>query len=106
MITKRIWTTFLVMVLLWPAVAMAGALQYKLRVDGLACPFCAYGIEKKLKHTQGVKGVAVDINAGIVMVTMADGATMTKDQAHRIVKDAGFTLRGFEQANSVITSDQ
>ena len=61
----------------------------------MACPFCAYGIEKTLKRTEGVKAIAVDIDAGTVTVTMADDAKMTKDQASRIVEDAGFTLRRF-----------
>ncbi len=33
---------------LWSAILFAAGTQYNLRVDGLACPFCAYGIEKKL----------------------------------------------------------
>ncbi|MCZ6677304.1 MAG: hypothetical protein O7E52_08645 [Candidatus Poribacteria bacterium] len=29
--------------------------QIQLRVDGLACPFCAYGLEKNVKALKGVK---------------------------------------------------
>ncbi len=68
---------------------------YKLKVDGLACPFCAYGIEKKLKAVKGVEKLKVYINKGLVVVTMRDGATLTKSRARQIVKDAGFALRGF-----------
>ena len=75
----------------------AGAAQYQLRVDGLACPFCAYGIEKELKRTDGVQGLDIDIDAGTVTVTMAEGALLTEEQASRIVEDAGFTLSGFEE---------
>ena len=28
---------------------------YQLHVDGLACPFCAYGLEKKLGAVPGVQ---------------------------------------------------
>ena len=28
--------------------------RYELRVDGMACPYCAYGIEKKIKALNGV----------------------------------------------------
>ena len=83
--------------LLLPVAAVAAQTQYQLRVDGLACPFCAYGIEKELKRTEGVAAIAIDINAGIVTVTMAEGATMIEAKASQIVKDAGFTLRGFKQ---------
>jgi len=78
-----------------PAAVFAAQTHYRLQVDGLACPFCAYGIEKQLTRTDGVKDINVDINAGTVTVTMADGTKMSKSQADRIVKDAGFTLRGF-----------
>ena len=83
--------------LLLPVAAVAAQTQYQLRVDGLACPFCAYGIEKELKRTEGVESLEIDINAGTVTVTMAEGAAMTEDQASRIVADAGFTLGGFEE---------
>ena len=90
-------TAFALSVFLLPVIAFAAPAQYQLRVDGLACPFCAYGIEKELKRTDGVESIRIDINAGTVTVTMAEGATMTEAQADRIVKDAGFTLRAFEQ---------
>jgi len=80
-----------------PALAFAAQTQYRLQVDGLACPFCAYGIEKQLTRSDGVKDITVDINAGTVTVTMADGTKMTKEKASQIVEDAGFTLRDFTQ---------
>ena len=78
------------------AAAFAGAHQYRLRVDGLACPFCAYGIEKKLNAAKGVKAIRIDINAGTVTVTMEPGASLSEAQARRIIKDAGFTLGPFQ----------
>ncbi len=41
--------------------ALAAPPAYKLRVDGLACPFCAYGIEKQLSKLEGVERIDVDI---------------------------------------------
>ncbi len=76
--------------------AFAGAHQYKLQVDGLACPFCAYGIEKKLNATKGVKSIQIDINTGTVTVFMKPGASLSEPQARQIVKDAGFTLGNFQ----------
>ncbi len=86
--------------------AFAAPTLYQLRVDGLACPFCAYGIEKELKRTDGVEGIDIDINAGIVTVTMADGAAMTEAQASQIVEDAGFTLGGFEEVQTQARNEQ
>ncbi len=76
--------------------AFAGAHKYRLRVDGLACPFCAYGIEKKLNAAKGVKSIQIDINTGTVTVFMKPGASLSEAQARQIVKDAGFTLGNFQ----------
>ena len=99
-ITKIFWQRIaLVMGLVLMSVSAFAAQQaYKLRVDGLACPFCAYGIEKKLNAIKGVQGVGVDIASGIVTVTMAEGASLDEAAAKQAVKDAGFTLRKFEPA--------
>jgi len=95
--TRIIRTAIFSLILLLPMTAFAAQTQYQLQVDGLACPFCAYGIEKELTRTEGLESIDIDINAGTITVTMAEGATMSKAQADRIVKDAGFTLREFTE---------
>lgn len=85
--------------LTWAGSAFAGE-AYRLRVDGLACPFCAYGIEKKLSSLDGVEAVDVDLKDGAVLVTMKDGASLDEAAAKQAVKDAGFTLNGFERAEN------
>ena len=95
--TRILRTAVFALSLLLPVAAVAAQTQYQLRVDGLACPFCAYGIEKELLRRDGVESLEIDINAGIVTITMAEGAAMTEAQASRIVEDAGFTLGGFEE---------
>ncbi len=73
---------------------------YKLRIDGLACPFCAYGVEKKLKSVEGVKSLEISINKGEIIVTLEDDATLTENRASQLVEDAGFALRGFEHVEN------
>lgn len=68
---------------------------HTIKVDGLACPYCSYGIEKQLSGLTGVKSVRVAINSGTVTVIMEDGATLTRAVAARAVADAGFTMRSF-----------
>ena len=70
---------------------------YAIGVDGLACPFCAYGIEKQLGRIAGVETVLTDIESGTVAVTMEEGATLEEAAATNAVEDAGFTLRSFER---------
>jgi mercuric ion binding protein len=86
----------LTLILLWSSTSFAGGVHYQLEVDGLACPFCAYGIEKKLSQLDGVELVETDVANGRVDVEMADGQTLNEDQARQAVKDAGFTLRSFK----------
>jgi mercuric ion binding protein len=84
--------------MLLAAGVLAAGPSYRIEVAGLACPFCAYGIEKKLNAVPGVEHVETNIKAGTVTVTMKDGATLDKATAEQAVKDAGFTLNGFKQA--------
>jgi len=97
---RTIGSAILALAMLLPATAFAAQTQYQLLVDGLACPFCAYGIEKELTQTEGLESIDIDINAGTVTVTMADGAIFTEAQADQIVKDAGFTLNSFQKLDA------
>ena len=78
-------------------VVLAAGPTYRLKVNGLACPFCAYGVEKQLNRIEGVKALETDIEAGAVMVTMQDGHALTESRARQAVDRAGFTLGGFQQ---------
>ncbi len=84
----------------WSAGAFA-AERYALEVDGLACPFCAYGIEKRLSAVDGVQNVETDIKSGLVIVSVEDGKPLTEATAKKAVEDAGFTLRGFRKDGSI-----
>lgn len=79
---------------------LAAPPSYQLHVDGLACPFCAYGIEKKLGALEGVQSLETHIKDGTVIVIMKDGATLDEAVAKRAVKEAGFSLRKFEALES------
>ena len=43
--------------------------QYTIQVDGLGCPFCAFGLEKKFKEFKGIKGVKIDMETGVFNFT-------------------------------------
>ena len=70
---------------------------YALHVDGLACPFCAYGIEKELTGLQAVEKVEIDMERGVVVVTLAPGASIAEGLFRKAVDNAGFTLREVEE---------
>ena len=97
---KRARTAILGLALLFASIAaQAKMLTYELAVDGLACPFCAYGIEKKLGAIAGVTGIEIDINKGVVRVTMSEGAKLEEPAARKAVKSAGFSLRRFTRSD-------
>ena len=70
---------------------------YALGIDGLSCPFCAYGIEKELASLEGVEQLGIDIGEGLVTVHMAEGAVLDETTARKATEDAGFSLRSFEE---------
>lgn len=65
--------------------------QVLLSVDGLGCPFCVYGLEKKLKKVGGVQTVQVDLKTGLVVMTLQEGKSPELSRFEDAVKKAGFT---------------
>ncbi len=91
-----ILAVFLIAAVTWSGTSRAGAHAYKIFVDGLACPFCAYGVEKNILGLKGVQEMDIDINGGFITVVMAAGKVLDEKTAKAAVADAGFTLRAFE----------
>ncbi len=91
--------TLLAAILIWMAgAAWAGGKQaWEMRVDGLACPYCAYGVEKKLKAIDGVEQVQVDLEQGLVKVQAKDSVQLTEPQMETLFRDAGFTFRSMKK---------
>jgi len=75
----------------------AGVLRYELGIDGLACPFCAYGIEKELHKLKGVERIETDIAGGMIRLLVEEGSAPAESDIREAVRKAGFTLRSFEQ---------
>jgi len=67
--------------------------EIQLRVDGLACPFCAWGLEKKVMKIEGTTSYDVDMKKGIVHIGLKEDARIQLKQFREAVKEAGFTLR-------------
>ena len=87
----------LVLILLTTITAFAETQIYKLQVDGSACPFCAFRIEKQLSKIGGVDQLDTDIKAGVILLTMKDGVLLDETAAKQAVEKTGFTLRGLER---------
>lgn len=65
----------------------------KVKVDGLACPFCAYGLEKKLAQVKGVTEAKTDLKDGTVNLSMAKGGGVNVRSLDQAVREAGFSMK-------------
>lgn len=64
---------------------------FEVQVDGLGCPFCAYGLEKKFKEFKGIKKVAIDIETGDFSFLYPSEKALTMDAVISQVEKAGYT---------------
>jgi len=73
-----------------------------IEVDGIACPFCAYGIEKRLKRIDGVAELSVLLEEGRVQLKMDEGATVSEERLREAVAEAGFEARSIVFVNEEV----
>ena len=83
-------------VLTYPFTALAAEANVTLMVDGLSCPFCAYGLEKKIKKMDGVDGVRIDLEESKIEIRFRDKKDVRIEKIEEAVRDAGFTPRSIE----------
>ena len=72
----------------------------KVQVDGLSCPFCAYGLEKKLKKMDGVTKIEIDVENAFALLTIEEGKKVSDEVIRQKVKDAGFTAREITEVSN------
>lgn len=68
-------------------------LEVRVQVDGLSCPFCAYGLDKKLRRVDNVAELEIQVGEGRAVVTPAPGTSVDLAQLEQAVRDGGFTPR-------------
>ena len=65
--------------------------KVKVQVDGLGCPFCAYGLEKKMKELKNVKKINIDMETGMMTLTYPSHKMIDVETIENQVKKAGYT---------------
>lgn len=84
-------SALLTLMVVFSTVAQEGKDKFMVQVDGLGCPFCAYGLEKKFKEFKGIKNVKIDIETGDFSFSYpAEKALMLTDVEKQVEK-AGYT---------------
>ncbi len=78
--------------------ALRGGASVTLRVDGMSCPFCAYGLEKRLREIPAVDTLVIRVSDGLVQIRVKEGQELDDAALENAVKRAGFTLREISRA--------
>ena len=65
--------------------------QFTVQVDGLGCPFCAFGLEKKFKEFKGIKDVTIDIETGVFKFKYPAEKELALVAVEAQVEKAGYT---------------
>ncbi len=71
--------------------ATDGRDQFTVKVDGLGCPFCAYGLEKKFKEFEGIDDVKIEMETGIFTFSYPATDALTMEKVEAQVDAAGYT---------------
>lgn len=67
--------------------------QFVLRVEGLGCVFCAYGLDDKLQTIEGISDLQIDIETGKVSFAVPVATALTLAGAEEKVVESGYTPR-------------
>ncbi len=81
--------------------------QFSVQVDGLGCPFCAFGLEKKFKELNGIKDLVIEIETGVMDFSYPSANVLTIDAVAQQVLDAGYTpiVVNIERADGTIEKE-
>jgi len=70
--------------------------QIKIKVNGIVCSFCAFGVRKNLSKLKSLdsshfkKGVHVDINNQMITLAMDDSQSLNLNEVYRSIKKGGY----------------
>ncbi len=60
-------------------------------VEGLGCPFCAFGLEKKFKEIKGIKDINIEMETGEMTFAVPNSLELSMDAIGEQVTKAGYT---------------
>jgi len=82
---------FLTLIVQFSVSAQSGIDTFMVQVDGLGCPFCAYGLEKKFKELKGIKNIKIAIATGGFSFGYPAEKALTMQTVKSQVEKAGYT---------------
>jgi copper chaperone CopZ len=65
---------------------------------GLVCDFCARALEKVFMKQDSVTGIDVNLDNGIILISLKNGKTMDDATITKLVTDAGYNIGSIKHA--------
>ena len=96
MFRKKEFATAILVTLAATSLLSAGVERVTVRVDGLACPFCAYNIEKRMRTLEGVtkdSPFKMSVETGIAELAWSSTISFDPAAIRTQIRKAGFTPR-------------
>ncbi len=81
--------TFTQLVSFQPLFAQINSVE--MQVDGMTCPFCVYGIEKKLEALKEVEDASANLKTGTVDIALNENEQIDIERLNKAVHESGFT---------------
>ena len=101
-----LWCLMLVAFILGRGYAFGEIHSLTLGVDGVACPFCVYGLEKHLNNASGVESVEFNLSAATADLQLKAGSRLDLRSIQQAITDAGFTMRDLDiQVSGTLSND-
>jgi len=82
----------LLIAIMLPLFALAQTDKIFAKVEGLGCPFCANGLEKKFKDIEGLKNFVIALETGAMTFTVPASLQLSVQEVADRVGKAGYTL--------------
>ncbi len=70
--------------------------DFTVQVDGLGCPFCAYGLEKRFNDLKGIKNIAIEMETGTMTFKFPTTENLSIAEVEKQVDNAGYTATSVE----------
>lgn len=73
--------------------AFAEIKEVEIKIDGLSCPFCVWGLKKQMKKIKNIEVLDISLKKSMAKVTLKKGSMLDIKDYKDAVKDSGFSIR-------------
>ena len=66
---------------------------YKVKVKGIACSFCVYGLEKSINKIKGVDNIKTNLKRSEILIFPKQNAKISNERINQAIVDAGYEVK-------------